>query len=298
MIQTKPYEFMVQFTPQREWIERRGILLWLAFFFVELGSGMFIVSSILGSSMGMLIGWLICAVLGGGLHLLYLGHPIRFWRILLSSGWKSSWISRGLYFIAIFLTFGLIHMILAQWEFTVTGLLITADIFAFLTVIYGGFAMAFVNGIKLWNTPMIPLLFAVGGIWGGIGLTVATVLATGQSWELASLEPWSRLFLTGYAIILIVYLVSIRYAGEEGNVSVEQIVKGRWRTLFWVMVAGLGIVVPLIVMLLHLAGGFEVPVSLIYLLILFELLGDLSLRYCILRCGYYHPLIPSTTYSY
>ena len=46
MIQSKPYEFMVQYTSQREWVDRRGILFWLAFFFIELGAGMFIAASI------------------------------------------------------------------------------------------------------------------------------------------------------------------------------------------------------------------------------------------------------------
>src|SRR3990170_4600975 len=98
MIQTRPYEFLARFTPQREWIERRGILMLLAMFFIELGAGTFAVSSIIGNTLGMLLGWLTCGVLGGGLHLMFLGHPLRFWRMIISTGWKSSWISRGLIF--------------------------------------------------------------------------------------------------------------------------------------------------------------------------------------------------------
>ena len=35
------YDWMAKYTPQTEWIERRGVLLWLAFFFIELGAGVF-----------------------------------------------------------------------------------------------------------------------------------------------------------------------------------------------------------------------------------------------------------------
>ena len=35
----EPYEWMSKYTPQTEWIVRRGIMLWLAFFFIELGDG-------------------------------------------------------------------------------------------------------------------------------------------------------------------------------------------------------------------------------------------------------------------
>ena len=34
-------EWMVKPTPQTEWIDRRGILLWLAFFFIELSQAFF-----------------------------------------------------------------------------------------------------------------------------------------------------------------------------------------------------------------------------------------------------------------
>ena len=85
----EPYDWMVKYTPQSEWIERRGILLWLAFFFIELGAGMFFVASFFNDIWPMFIGWLICAILGGGFHLIFLGKPLRFWRIIFSSGWES-----------------------------------------------------------------------------------------------------------------------------------------------------------------------------------------------------------------
>ncbi len=298
MIARRPYEFMVQFTAEKEWVDKRGILFWLALFFIELGAGMFIVSSVFNSLPGMLIGWLICGVLGGGLHLLYLGHPLRFWRIIaFPSGWKTSWINRGMYFLIIFLALGLIHMILTQWASPAIGLLIAADIFAFFAVIYAGFALAFVNGIKLWNTPMMPVLFAVAGIWGGIGLTIATVLVTGAHEVVATLETWTRTFLIGFIGILVIYLLGIRYSGAAGKVSVRQIVVGKWAPLFWVVVVVLGMALPLTVALVGWLGGVAIPVGFIFAVILFELLGDLSLRYLILKNGVYEGLIPHTSYD-
>src|SRR4030042_5032043 len=119
---------MVKYTPQAEWIERRGILLWLAFFFIELGAGMFFVASFYGRLPAMFAGWLVCAVLGGGLHLAFLGKPLRFWRIVLSSGWTTSWISRGLIFVALFLVLGLAYMGLNLWSTPLTAIIIAADV--------------------------------------------------------------------------------------------------------------------------------------------------------------------------
>lgn len=299
MIQTRPYEFMVKYTPQREWIVRRGILLWLAFFFIELGAGMFFVSSFFNNLWGLFIGWLICAVLGGGTHLLYLGHPLRFWRIFISSGWKTSWISRGLYFVAIFLVLGVVHMGLLLWATPATPLLVVVDIFAFLVIIYGGFAMNYVNGIPLWNTALLPILYVVCGIWGGAELMLASALATGATGLGIAVEEWIRILLLGFIILLAVYLISVRYGSLAGGVSVKEIAWGRWAPLLWIAVVALGIALPLGVVILSFSAGLAAtPVALLYIAILCGLLGDLAMRYLILRCGYYHPIVPSHVYSY
>src|SRR5512136_139789 len=176
----RPYEFMVSYTPQTQWIEKGGIKLWLAFFFIELGAGMFFVASLLNNVLAMSLGWLLCAVLGGGFHLLYLGKPLRFWRMAFSSGFKTSWISRGIIFVSLFLLLGFIHLLLVQSGLRSTPLLVLADLFAFLTVIYGGFAMNYVNGIPLWNTALLPILYVVSGLWGGAEVTLGIALAGGE----------------------------------------------------------------------------------------------------------------------
>ena len=287
----RPYEWMIEYTPQTEWIKGRGILVWLAFFFVELGAGAFFISSIFGSLLGMFFGWLICAVLGGGFHLIYLGHPLRSWRILISSGWKTSWISRGLYFVSFFLVLGLIHMILTQWASPSLGLLIAADIFGFLTVMYGGFAMNYVSSIQLWNSGLLPVLFGIAGFWGGAGLTLLT-MAISSATSIAVFEEWIWTFLVSYVLLVTIYLLSATYRGRAGKYSVREIVKERWSLLFWIGVVGLGMVLPLGVTIHFLIVGFAgVPLTLLYISIIFELLGDLSLRYCIFRSSYYSPLV-------
>jgi formate-dependent nitrite reductase membrane component NrfD len=296
MIQTRGYEFLVRPTPQREWIEKRGILMWLAMFFIELGAGTFLVSSIFSVSAGMIIGWLMCGALGGGFHLAYLGRSIRFWRMMLSSGWKTSWISRGLIFVSLFLLLGLLHLILLQWASPLSGLLVLADVFAFLTIIYVGFVMASVNGIMLWNTALLPVLYLILGLWGGLGLTLLTMLATGATSKTANVEDLSRLFLIAFIFVVFVYLFTVRYQGTTGKVSVKAIVTGKLAPLFWIGVAFLGTAFPAGVALATWLANVSMPATVVFVLIVFELLGDLSLRYCILKAGLYAPLIPSSSY--
>jgi formate-dependent nitrite reductase membrane component NrfD len=285
---------MVKYTPQAEWIERRGILLWLAFFFIELGAGIFFVSAFFGILSIMLTGWLVCAVIGGGLHLIFLGKPLRFWRILLSSGWKTSWISRGLIFVFLFLVLGLIHMSLSLWSNPLSALLVTTNLFSFLTVIYGGFAMNYINGIPLWNSALLPIMYLISGIWGGAEVTLGLTLAgAGASAGLAA-EEWIRLLLIGFLILIPVYLLSVRHTSLTGQASVRLMVLGKWSPLFWIGVVIVGMVIPLITVICSFFLGLEViPAALFYAAILCGLLGDLITRYLILRCGMYNPLFNS-----
>ncbi len=289
------YDWMVKYTPQKEWIERRGVLLWLAFFFIELGAGMFFVASFFRSLVVMLIGWFICAMLGGGLHLIFLGKPLRFWRIVFSSGWQTSWISRGLIFVVLFLISGLVHIILTQWANPLTALVVIADIFAFCAIIYGGFAMNYVNGIPLWNTALLPVLYIISGLWGGAELTLGIALAGSDIGVGAALEEWIRILLIGFLLLIPVFLVSVRYTSLTGRASVKYMVLGKWAPLFWILVVIMGMVVPLIAVITSFLLGLEAtPEALLYAAIFSGLLGDLATRYLILRCGLYNPLIASS----
>ena len=122
MIQKRPYEFMTKYTPQTEWIRGSGILICMAFFTIELGGGTYIFSSLVGSLLGMIAGFLL-AVSGTVFFLFHLGRPVAAIRACLRP--RSSWISRGVLFISLFLvlafmTYTGMHTILnsskAMWQ--------------------------------------------------------------------------------------------------------------------------------------------------------------------------------------
>ena len=53
------HEWMLKGNKQTEWIEKRGILLWLAFYTGGLGGGLYLVSLFFNNIWGMLIGWIL-----------------------------------------------------------------------------------------------------------------------------------------------------------------------------------------------------------------------------------------------
>ena len=178
------------------------------------------------------------------------------------------------------------------------ALLVIAIIFAFLTVIYGGFAMNCISGIPFWNSALLPILYAVTGFWGGAGLSAAVLLNYGAAISaLPEVEELSRALLVAFVVIFPTYLIAARYGLPAGKTSVSEMVGGRLWPLFWVVVVFLGLVLPTGVVIYSLVVGVEeTPFPLLYLSISFELLGDLFLRYLILKIGFYNPLVPAPAY--
>ena len=61
MMQTKPWDFMVKLTPQREWIEGHGIMVAFAMFFGGISGGLYLSALYFHSLLGMFIAWLFAA---------------------------------------------------------------------------------------------------------------------------------------------------------------------------------------------------------------------------------------------
>jgi formate-dependent nitrite reductase membrane component NrfD len=290
MIQDKPYEFMVKYTPQREWIEERGLLIWLSSFFVEVGAATFMIASISGNLWAMLVGLVMCAIPGGGLHLADLGRPLRFWRILFSSSWKSSWIARGIWFVSLFIFFGGLYVALAFSSLDAPFLLPIAFAFAFCTIVYFGFLLSYVKGLALWNSSLLPLLILVISIWGGLNVHMLTSLITDT--VSVPLEFLSQPFPLLVVFMLFFYLAGIRYQGRGGRVSFGEIVRGKWAPLFWIGVVFCGVVFPVAVGWLGMPA-MNLSKLLLFISLFLQLGANLSLRYCIFKCAMYEPVIPA-----
>lgn len=291
----KPYEWMVKHTPQTEWIERRGILMWLAEVFGGLGAGLYLVALYFDSLWGMLAGWLIIIAFKGGFHLAYLGKPLRFWRILLKP--QTSWMARGFIFMLLFIVFGAIQLIFSYWlpgtppEVVFKAL---AGITAFLVAIYTGFVMNYVNGIQLWNSALLPLLFVLTGVLDGLALVIAVAMFGGNI-DILAAEVASRILLIITATLIAIYLWSATYMGPSGRQSVIELIRGSLAPVLWIGVVFCGIILPVAISLPTYFGG-EASSLLLITAIISEMIGAFALKYSILKAGIYAPLIPVSTY--
>jgi formate-dependent nitrite reductase membrane component NrfD len=278
---------MLDYTRQTEWIDGRGIFLWLAFYLGGLGAGVYIVALAFDSQWGLFIGWLIAAALKGGAHLMYLGKPLRFWRMV--SRPQTSWVSRGIIAVMAFGLFGALQLVLSQWQpgTVETVFKVLAGIAALAVAMYTGFVLNTVKSVSFWDSPLLPGLFVAYALLGGFGVSIVLAL-TGDEVELAGAKTGSSVLLLVTAVLVIVYLWTAAMRDRTGRQSVQQLLRGDQAVLFWGGVVTLGIVMPLAIV--GLAAIEDVPSGLLLAGVVSETIGGLSLRYCVLKAGAYKPL--------
>jgi len=283
----------MEFTFQTEWVEKRGFFLVLAFFLGGLGSGLYLISLYLDFYIGMVTSFFIVLVGKSAAHMIYLGRPWRFWRGFLRP--RTSWISRGLFAIALFVVAVALQLAptLPQfywlpWTSHNLAIQIFAIIGAVALMAYTGFALAVVKAIRSWNTGMMPVLFIAYSIMGGTGLALGMLSQIKSSIDVTSVETIALYLLIIGAMLLGIYLWSTYVTTREGKRSVFELIKGRVSPYFLVGVVALGLVIPLCVVSFALVSN--VPPVVIAVTSACELIGGFFMRYSILKAGAYAPL--------
>jgi formate-dependent nitrite reductase membrane component NrfD len=298
------HEWMVKPMHQREWIERRGIMIWIAETFTSLGAGLYLVSLLAKSWWGLLIGWLIIMFLKLPIHIAYFGKPWRFYRTIppFSNAWKTSWFARGILFSVFFVTFGFIQLVFGQPNlanlmghavadpiYYTFGVL--AGIFALGVGIYGGFIMNYVKGIPFWNQGLLPVVIMLAGVADGFGLAMGVGLAGGDA-SVVWAEMGSRYLLLINILMIVTYLISAGYTSAVAKLSIQELLKGPSSFMFWGGLIVLGLAVPAGITVVSLFSAAEVSSILLIIAIASHTVGAFALKYCLLKVGIYRPLLP------
>lgn len=287
-MQIKPHEFMVKYTPHTRWAEGSGILITIAFFLGGVGGGLYLTSLYFNNLFGMFIGWLLI-LLVGMVDMAHLHKPLRFWRMLLKP--NSSWIARGFIAITFFIVCTAIQLILSFWlpgTASESVLKVLSGIFAFGVIIYSGFVLSCVKAIRLWNSTMIPLLVVISSLVGGTA--VLLIINLGQDTNrITALLSALQIMLVLYAVMVGLHLWISLYISPASRNSVISIIKGNLSPIFWGVVVLAGMVIPLFIFFLAMSG----PIALLDTGAVFVVIGNLALRYILLKGGVYSPLVPS-----
>jgi formate-dependent nitrite reductase membrane component NrfD len=306
------HEWMVKPMAQAEWIEGKGLLVWLAEVFSALGTGLYLVSLFFSQShprtafWAGILGWVGIAIFKLPLHFLYLGKPWRFWRAFppVSNGWKTSWFARGIVFTMIFLGFAAVQLVLqgligydavsgegidaANWV-----LMILAGVSCVVTAVYCGFAMSFCKSVPFWNTGLLPFVFLIMGIADGLALIMGVGMVTGEN-VVPTAESATRILLIVNAILIITYLANANYQSVTAELSVKELIRGHVAWVFWLGIVVLGIIVPLVISVVSYFTGEEASQGLLIFAIICHTIGAFSLKYGVLKVGIYRPILPKS----
>ncbi len=301
-----PHEWMVKPMGQTEWIEGKGLLVWLAEVFSALGTGLYLVSLFFAlkeefavtAFWAGIFGWIMIAVFKLPLHLAYLGKPWRFWRSFppFSQGWKTSWFARGIVFTMIFLGFGVVQLVLqgliAYNTADTAGVHSAAYVFMVLAgVFYGGFIMNYCKSVPFWNTGLLPIVFLLMGIADGLALVMAVGMVSGET-VIATAESATRIMLIINSLLIVSYLVNANYQSSTAELSVKELIRGHVAWVFWIGIVILGILVPFVISIVSYFTGSESTTGLLVFAIICHTIGAFSLKYGVLKVGIYRPILP------
>ncbi|MEM3404641.1 MAG: NrfD/PsrC family molybdoenzyme membrane anchor subunit [Nitrososphaeria archaeon] len=280
---------VMNFEVQSQW----RLLILIAFFAGGWGCGLWVTSWYYDFVPGMFIALFLVAVVKTGAHLAFLGRPERFIKAFLNP--RTSWLSRGLIGITLFLATALLYVgpYLLSWlpwhpTSTIGSAFGVASVASSIFVmLYTGYLMAYSPAIPFWNTPILPFAFLFYSAEAGVATAIPLLLFFERYID-------EKLELVKIVLILIILLIVGGYvygasqSVEAAKVAVRLLLKGRLAPLFYLGVIVIGLLLPLANSLLTLLGATFTELT--AMSAVFSITGGIFFRWCILLAGVYHPI--------
>jgi Fe-S-cluster-containing dehydrogenase component/formate-dependent nitrite reductase membrane component NrfD len=189
----------------------------------------------------------------GLLLVLDLEQPQRFHWVLLRPNWNS-WLVKGAYIITAFGAYlGLVVLgwLLGVGAITHPSVLLVGSVLAVATAVYTAFLFSQSKGRDLWQSPAMPLHMLAQAVVAG-GATLALFGFVGFDGVVAP----ARVALAGGLVAHLALVASeifTPHQTEDAEEAAARIVRGRFRSAFWVGGVAVGIALPLVV--LAISGG-------------------------------------------
>jgi formate-dependent nitrite reductase membrane component NrfD len=278
------------YRPQRVWAEGRAISLVLAHFLSGVGAGGWLMGLVLDQRLVLALS-LGAIVLGGLVHLGFLGHPERAWKMMLRP--QSSWISRGLWSMIVFVPTGALYLagLYGAWDrgsgFSIVMLVLSlmgmAGIF-----LYKGFVYTAARAVALWHSPLLPVSYIALGVRGGAGLALAALAITAPGSASHAAQTW---WLAATAAAAFFFMLEITMGRADATIarSLARLRQGSGAWVFYIGVVLIGLLVPAVLVI----ASYPVSIGTVGLLIagITSLIGDAAYKYCMNSAGTYIPII-------
>lgn len=278
-------EFNMELRSQEDWSWLVAIDLFLS----GLGGGLFLIFQLFDLPPSTALLSLALVIAGGLVLLAELGHPLRAWRAI--SRPLTSWISRGVIFVLLFIITGSLFIApafdLFSWlpwsPQSLSGRIlgVIAALCAILVTLYPGFVLSASPSIPFWNSPILPVLFFSYSLLGASGIVLLLSPLGPSGLGAQRVGSSATLLIAANLALIAIYLLTLRRSVAAAKESLRRLTQGSLGWMFNGGVIFVGIILPLIV--IAWAPSAEVLAG------AFILFGALLFRYCVLKAGVYVP---------
>jgi formate-dependent nitrite reductase membrane component NrfD len=284
--------FAVGYRFQKYWDDSMAT----AFFFGELGAGLFFISFFYDVMLGMILGLAITGILKTYFHTAHMGVPAKSWRAILRP--DRAWVSRGLITIIFFTTFGVLHLLtefngvfgLVPGDGTLATVIRTiAGASALGVMAYHGLAMSDSTAISLWSNRLMPFASIAYALIAGAALTAVLgwgASASGVAENLPSLTTLSLYLLIANIVIVAGLLFGALNGAPGARVSAGLLLKGPFSNRFVPLVLGVGLALPLLLLLFAPEAYWAALLEAAAIIV-----GYYFFRVFVFRAGVYDPII-------
>ncbi len=287
-------DLKAEYRPQREWSEGRGLFLIVGHFLVGVAGGAWVYGQVLNYTPCLLAAFMLGAA-GGLAHLVNLGRPERFWRMMVRV--RTSWVARGFWGLSLFLLGSVLYLpalLWPAWAWSPFSLLARAgDLLAWIgaavMIGYMGFAYMVSKGIPFWNSALHPVLYITYAARGGAGAVLVLAAFFGQPVDPAAglLQSW--IAITAAVIVLwSVEIITVQSSGDAAaRYSLHELFRGHLVPYVYGGTLLIGLVLPAFLM-----SGVALPRSALTLALigLSSIIGDLFMKLSSVKAGVHLPI--------
>lgn len=218
---------------------------------------------------------------------------ILLWPLV--KGWRTSWMSRGVIILVLFIICASVYAIPALWydwwysRFIVLGW--TATGIGLFIPVYTSLLIGSSKGVPFWNSAAIPPLFVLSSLLCGIASTILVLSFVNMGSKEVLIQI---LAISGFVLIIveIITLAAYLLMGKRNSVafdeSVRLVTSGRLACLFWIGVISIGSILPVIVTAVSFSqNSLYLKMIAVIVSSIMVLLGAIFLREILLRAGIY-----------
>ncbi|HVH96065.1 MAG TPA: NrfD/PsrC family molybdoenzyme membrane anchor subunit [Bacillus sp. (in: firmicutes)] len=265
-----------------------GMMIVFYIFIAGMAAGLFIFSS-LGPVFGMkkmqplakpASVMALAAVIPGVIALIVdLGQPLRFFKLMYRFN-PSSAMSWGTYILTIFslITMGYIYFLWKGDTRRIKRVGIAGLVAAVSLGLYTGFLIALAPAHPLWNSALVPVLFLVSGLVSGLSMiSVGAIFfpkLTGLSSDSADemMHKMKGWFIALELVLLVSHLMAL-FISDAGRAVFHHLVTGDKMFSFVILQIGMGMVLPIVLLLVSKSKAMMGISSIL------SLIGVFALRY-------------------